>query len=402
MNMYITQFMTVISILLVICFVGVLFQKLLAIKARSQGELCYFQNLQSYLPVFKRGWKIICENRWVFWLIFGIFLISLAYPNALRFLFYKMQQVPLPLEKPTFFRIISSLKFFSLSALSDSVHSMNVFSRIPFFNPLIILAILIMARPFKRLLNGISDLDLNSSKDFLQKNFRPTVAVAGVLLIFHTLFDYYTVMRFAQQFLRFFSIARIVFAIVGLYLSSVVVSLLQGAVLTVFKEARDKRKVEKSLVLSGAVRHFKNLFFFNLLLFAISYFPSVMAVFQRIRVHATLFSYYSSAVTIAFLFVAYLIVGRYYDFKSALKENFLLWRRNFLEIIVFIFIGIGLLWIPHLLWHLGTHIFWYPFNIIPRAITTGIRVFADLWIAATLMLFLLRTTEKQPERIGWQ
>jgi len=403
MNMYITQFMAVISILSVICFVGLLFQKLLAIKARRQGELCYFPNLQSYLPVFKKGWKIICQNRWVFWLIFGICLISLASHDAFRFLFYKMQQVPLPLEKPTFFRIISSLKSCSLWALVDSVRNMNVFSSIYITNPLMILAILIMARPFKRLLNRVSDSNLNSSMDFLQKNFWPTVAVAGILLIFHTLFNWYTVMRFTRQFPIFwdspaFSIVNIVTTIARLYLSSVVLSLLQGAILTVFKEARDKRKVEKSLVLSGAVRHFKNLFFFNLLLFAISYFPSIMAVFQRTRFRATLFSYYSPAVTIALLFVAYLIVGRDYNFKGALKENFLLWKRNFLEIIVFIFIGVGLLWIPHLLSGLGPHIFLYPFTLT-RAITTGIRVFANLWIAATLMLFLLRITEKQPERV---
>jgi len=402
--MDINQFMTVISILSAICFVGLLFQKLLAIKAKSQGELCYFQDLQSYFPIFKKGWKIICENRWVFWLILGICLINLAYEAASRFLFYKMQQVPLPLEKPTFFGIISSLKFSSLSAILGSARSMNVFSDIPILNPLIILAILIMARPFKRLLNTISDSSLNSSKNFLQKNFWPTVAVAGIFLISHPLFNWYSALRFTKWFpgsLDFpaFSIARIVFAIAGLYLACIVVSLLQGAILTAFKEARYKRKVEKSLVLSCAVRHFKHLFFFNLLFFAISYLPHIMAVFQRIRFRATLFSYYSPAITIVLLFVAYLIVGRDYDFKGALKENFLLWRRRLLEIIVFIFIGVGLLWIPHLLSGLGRHIFLYPFNTIPRAIITGIRVFAGLWIAATLMLFLLRITEKQPERL---
>ena len=390
--MDITQFMTVISILSVICFVGLLFQKLLAIKARRQGELCYFQNLQSYIPIFKKGWKIICQNRWVFGLIFGICLISLASHDASRLLFYKMQQLPLQLEKPTFFKIISSLKSCSLWSLVDSVRNMNL--SIYITDPLIILAILIMVLPFKRLLNRVSDSSLNSSKDFLQKNFWPTVAVASILLIFHTLCNWYTVTKFARQFLRFFFITRIVSPIASLYLSSVVLSLLQGAILTVFKEARDKGKVEKSLVLSGAVRHFKHLFFFNLLFFAFSYFPHIMAVFQRTRFSATLFSYYSPAVTIAFLFAAYLIVGRDYDFKGALKENFLLWRRNSLEIIVFIFIGGVLLWIPNILSCLGRHIYWYPITLT-RAITTGIRVLANLWIVATLMLFLLRITEKQ-------
>ncbi|MCK4256979.1 hypothetical protein KAX35_08825, partial [candidate division WOR-3 bacterium] len=282
----------------------------MTIKARRQGELCNFPNLQSYLPIFKKGWKIICHNRWVFWLIFGIFLISIAYHAASRFLFYKMQPVPLPLEKPTLFGIISSLKSHSLGALVNSIHNMNVFSSIFITNPLIILAILIMVRPFKRLLNSVSDSKLNSSEDFLQKNFWPTVTVAGILFIFHTLQLLYSI-RFVQQFYRFwnppaFSIAGIVVTIPGFYLACIVVSLLQGATLTAFKEARDKGKVEKSLVLSGAVRHFKNLFFFNLLLFAISYFPYIMAVFQKNLFRTTLFSYYSPAVTIAFLFAAYL------------------------------------------------------------------------------------------------
>lgn len=395
--MEISQFMTIVSILLAIGIIGLLFQKLLAVKAKHEGESYYFRNLQSYLPIFRKGLKIVYQNSWIFWLIFGIYLLNFAYNSSILFFIYKDQPLPSrgisSVQETTFVKIVCFVRAHGLSAFVRSLHNIGAFSNIFIGTPLILLAFLIIAWPLRKFLDRTSDSNFTASKSFLQKHFWPTVVVAASLLTLDTSVFIYG-LRFAQQFQKFWDYPAILRleSIPHLYLSAVIISLIEGAILTVFREGRDKRKVPRAAVASGTVRHFKDLFFFNLLLFGIFNFlllPTILAP----QVYGRYYFYYRGLINFVFLLVIYLIAGRDYDFKSGLKENFLLWRRRFPEIIVFIFIGIGLLWIPHLL-HFSRfpNPFWYI-----EAVAIGIRVFARLWIAATLMLFVLTITEREAE-----
>ena len=394
--------------LLVMLLIGIGLNRYLSFSYHK-GLKTPFKNLKPYLPILKRGWKLVHENLWLFWIILGLKVLISLQRTLIQYVHFKSESPDEP-----FFRLFKSA--FShppsyLGYLAEKfVYSLKTFhfhfAVDQSIKPSILLciAIVIMIWVFHKFLSRLFDMELRPSIKYLKGNLWPFVTANILLLAIYAFVFLFPTKLFEKEWLfpGYYSLLP------GYYWSIVVNSLVAGFVLALFKDGISAKEIGKREVLKTSLKYFRPLSFFYLIYFLFSFlvYPLPMLVLRYLQVVQFPWGgwglqYVSSTVfTIVFLMVPYCIVVENVGWKAGFRRGLLFWRRNFSQTLALLTVIAFIMCLENLLF---SAVISFIFDLIPfkgicinmtqRIIGVGLRSLVTFFVTAVVMAFYLNFKE---------
>ncbi len=387
------------DILLILVIAIIVILGLRKLLAREKNE--EFRKIKTYFLMFKEGFYIVRKHIWIFLVPLFITLLNFLYGALIRVSWYhkhaekiaksveeaaegKTKIIPLIWGFKSWRQILlHGLEYFRLGTRNYQIEAIIFFLIVLFGISLI-----------KKYLNRFKETDLKESVVFVDKLLLPS-------LVFSVLF-------FAGMFLfcrgKFRELAAWPVALVlpGLWFGAGFISLLEGGILSIIDRAIKGEKLMRSGIMSYALRYFKPLFLFHIILAVILLIPelpfllsvSLGKTYWRpsgsfLQIYQFYHTFIPHIINLFIIFIPCIIVKEGLGFSSALKSNFILWKRNFVKCSFFIICGAIILFIPLKIDNiLRCLLAWRPWmNLSIRPFTTALVVLFNLVVIAATMIF---------------
>ena len=385
--------------LIIVLILGALLNRLLFHSYRK-GKDKVFKDLASYFPIFKKGWQVVYKNLWLFWILFGFRILASLQQTLFQYV-YNRSKFP---DHSFFFFTPFSFNYPGLGVFFQRQlkNSFLIFQYVPIYlsvigkniiSIILLLLIIFFIKRSKRFLSQSFASENRPSVNLLKKNFYPFIVVTIFMLIFKILLFIFPYQMAENNVFRMY-----LYMPVGCYFQIIVNSLVAGLVLTSFKETILRKESAKDLIFASSLKFFKPLFFFHLIMLAISLCITVPAqlVNEISRIPLEIYRIIPLItlwILIPFLFVPYLVVVEDVGWKAGFRNNFQLWKKRFPQICSLFFIIILLTWVVHFLisplYLFGrTHFFFFT-----SIISEGATFLLSFWITAVILLFCLKVRE---------
>ncbi|MCK4648453.1 hypothetical protein KAT51_02900 [bacterium] len=373
--------------------------------------------IKNYFFIFRNGFRIVKKHIWIFLIPFLMSVFNIIYHTSfLHWHFVVKQQKVVPSFTQEWKFLFSSISFAFLHHLPHLI--LNSFS---FFHPpinygaianlVLPLLILIGYKRIKRYLcYKKEEPELKTPISFTVKILLASLIIGIGLLLFNLSFWIWRSSHIpTDQPLILIKIT----ALSGLatyWYAAILVALLTSGILIVINKVLMSEKIVKSEITSEMLKCFKPLFLFYLILTGISGFlfmaislpiiirsMSVEAIKETsIHLYYFLTQFIFPVVTLAVVFIPYIVVKEKLALKAAFKANFIFWKRHFAKIIIFVLFGIGVLFIPLLVDELAGCSFRLSspliLNLLESIVITALKVFVNLIVVTALVIFYSSTT----------
>lgn len=371
--------------------------------ARQKDESIYPANLEGYLLVMRKGWQIVLKNIWLFWILIGVFIFSVL-ERGFFLIFFFLKNNPgshVPyISGPAYFSWATYPKYL-IEVFFNSFLTLHFnFNFLPGdeLNIFLLIFIVVMMRPFRKFLSRDFLPELQPSINYIRKNFWPVIIISFLLLFAKvflmnpgSLITHHKSFRYLSSYLFPFH----------LYLSSVFISIAAGFIILLFERTFTETEFNKKTLFVESLKFFKPLFLINVVM---SVFIVIAFWFLRIipgvpvgRMWETaiLNGFFVWLVRVMFLFVPYFIVIGGFGWKDGLKNNFLFWKKRFLQTFTFVFIITLVFWMSGFLVRALT-----PFSnsflmLGPELIRTVIDSLVVFWVLAAAAVFYLGNKRRE-------
>jgi hypothetical protein len=366
----------------------------------------------NYFQSWQKAFKIICQYKFLFLIPFSLHLFSfivqfigwLLYRNSIQGISSQMI-LPTQTISKYLIRLFSiSVDWLDLACLNSSLFLfMLVFILFPFVSKFI-----------QRYLVGITDNESAESIFFLRKLIKPMIGGA-VFFIFISAWQIYLLTRgnytwqgFAVVMLDWSThlshFAFFIYACFGTIFSS----LIEGGILVALIYAIKNKVYSKENIYLGALRYFKPLFIFNIIILIISYLFSMIGHTPYLfRIVSTTSGLQASTIVYPFslifavlkfisIFVPYIIVSENVNIYNALKFNFRFWGKNLVKIIPWLFLSMIWISLLNLIWKFFfsfVAIHSYSYQVL-SFLTTIYQVFIAVIVMVSIMDILCQNLPK--------
>lgn len=387
-----------INVLLILVIAMIAIFGLRKLLAREKNE--EFRKIKTYVLMFRDGFRILKKYIWLFLIPLSINLVDCLYSRLMYIRWFKIYRERLPQEIDWRGFFSGLLHFLSLGirrAIPSSLEYFQFRTQGPFVILLLVLAVLLGWRHIKRYLDKSEAPEVRESVSFMKKILPLSSAVAfGILIsiilrISCPLFPKNLI--FWTPFLSWFGV--------------ILLTLLMAGILGTIERIIKKKEVTKNNVISDIVRHFRPLFMLHLFLAVVTWIfilPNILRlrIFTQSEAIKSFTQHLSRAyidfimplLYLLVLFIPYIIVSKGVNFKPALKENFLLWKKHFVKIVVFILCGAAILLIPLVISNSIRRLVATPIGIrlLGPLFTTLLLTFVNLILIAATMIFYSSVT----------
>lgn len=363
--------------------------------------------MKSYLLMYRDGFRIVKKHIWIFLILFLVGTFNIICHTSLIWHFTVRHQ-----------EIISSFMegwrlFFPHTFFMRLPHL--ILSSFQYFQPyisyggtlsiILSLTVLIGYRYIKRYLcHRKAEPELKTPVLFIEEILSASVII-GIGLLLANLSIRVPIIRSSMVRGSMIFLQAAIFSIpmATYWYRAVLLTLLTGGILIVINRDLTNKRIIKSEVTSEMIKCFKPLFLFYLILngiFWVLSIPRDLALITQIKEtypHSshTMTRFLIPLITLAVIFVPYIVVKEKLALKAAFKANFIFWKKHFVKIIIFIFFGVTILFIPllaGLLLRLSPSLI---LSLLAGIVTITLKVFANLIVVAALVIFYSSPTFKK-------
>lgn len=351
----------------------------------------------SFSVILRKGWGIVRNNLWLFWVILGLKFLILPDRILFQYIYFKSKHPDQP-----FFDLFHST-FFSLPSWSGYLSGVLIRSFKSFYFyfdaaqgiiPGIFLCMLsfFMIKRFRKLPATLISAKFQPEAVFFKKNFYAFIVVNFLLLL------NYAFMFFSQFCGKEFLLQTYCSILLGSYWSVIVGSLAAGFILNLFRGRVEGKKSREGGLLMSSLKFFRPLFFFYLMYFSFTiivyYLPVLIlnyGIGQKLPVSRYLY-YAVQLFPVLFLMVPFSIVGENVCWKEGFKHGFIFWKRNFRQTFFLTIIVMFFLWLGKCVYFL------IPFSsscIAGQAIMIALRTFVTFFITAFVTVFCFEVKKQE-------
>jgi len=357
-----------------------------------------FLIINTYLAILKKGWRVARKNLWVFWILW-IFHFLAFLQNAFLHSYGKL---PSP-------RTFSMGNLFSVERFAWNF--LLCFKRASGYLPLsfgmgpslfFLIAAILLIKPFKKLLLQFGqEAHLQHSVDFIKRNlpyfFIVTIIAVALRILWSSGYTF-AFFRHPSGKLKIFPSQLL--SLIMIYWGTFIQALLTGFIFSLFKADVVNKKVVKKDVFISSLKFFKPLFFFFLIFNGIlngsGFFSNILIILYRKHIPPLSFWF-----IVIFLLVPYLIVNSDVNLKAAFKENIALWKGYYTQIFSFLFVTIFMASCISYLFSFTDVFLGTCFHGIVEMATRTLWLLFRFWIAASIMLFCSKLSEKEIIKKLW-
>jgi hypothetical protein len=362
----------------------------------DKKKTAFSWNLSTYLNILKTGWRIARKNLWIFWILW-IFSFLAFLQNT--FLYLYARDIP----------YLSTTRMFSIGTLFSFERFIRnfllYFKRASGYMPLsfgmepslfFLIAVTFLIKPFKKLLfQSAREVTLHPSVNFIKRNLPYFFIVTIIAVALRMLCSFeYTTAFFLHPSGKLKIFPKQIISLIMIYWGTFIQTLLTGFIFSFFQSDVENENAVKKDVFISSLKFFRPLFFFLLIFKGIlhgsGFFSNVLNILYRKHI-----PYPSFWFIIIFLLVPYLIVNRDINLKTAFKENIVLWKGYYPQILAFLLLIILIASFIAYLFSFTDVFFGTYFHRVVEMAGRTIWLFFSFWISASIMLFCSELTEEQ-------
>ncbi len=390
------------NILLILVIVALVIFGLRKLLAREKNE--EFRKLKTYFLMFWDGFRIVRKHIWIFLVPLFITLLNFLYGALMRISWYHKhaEKIAKSVEEAATGKtkiiigglkswrqiLLYGLEYFRLGTRNYQIEAIIFF-----------LIVLFGVRLIKKYLNRFKETDFKESVIFVDKLILPSI-------IFSILFFIGGFLFFRGKF-KELATWPVTLVLPLIWFGAGFISLLEGGILSIIDRAIKGEKLMRSGIMSYALRYFKPLFLFHIILVAIWLIPALPILLSVslgktycrpsgsfLQIYQFYHTFIPHIINLLIIFIPCIIVKEGLGFSSALKSNFILWKRNFVKCSFFIICGAAILFIPLKIDNiLRCLLAWRPWmNLSIRPFTTALVVLFNLVVVAATMIFYSSVT----------
>jgi hypothetical protein len=380
---------------LVIVVLAIVLRTWLSTSA-DKKKTAFSWNLSTYLNILETGWRIARKNLWIFWILWIFSFLAFLQST---FLYSYFRDIP----------YLPTTRMFTIGSLFSFERFIRnfllYFKRASGYMPLsfgmgpslfFLIAVIVLIKPFQKLLfQSAREVALHPSVNFIKRNLPCFFIVTIIAVALRILWSSGYIADFSLHpsgKLKIFPGQLL--SLIMIYWGTFIQTLLTGFIFSLFKSDIENGKAVKKDVFISSLKFFRPLFFFllifNGILHGSGFFSNILNILYRKHI-----PYPSFWFIIIFLLIPYLIVNRDINLKAAFKENIVLWKGYYPQILSFLFAIILIASFIAYLFSFTNVFFGTYFLRVVEMTEITLWLLFRFWIAASIMQFYSKLKEEQ-------